>query len=109
MHIVTIIDASVPDLRTLIAGLSGGAEVLLLNAEDDGADQIADFLAHRSEIDALHIISHGAPGAVQLGGSLLTAETLRASTAIWNQIGKLLCPQNVTALVENESKHISEN
>ncbi len=45
MHIVTIIDASVSDPQTLIAGLSGGAEVLLLNAEDDGAGQIVDFLA----------------------------------------------------------------
>lgn len=90
MHIFTIIDAFVSDQQTLITGLSGDVEVLLLNAEDDGAGQIADFLAHRSEIDALHIISHGASGTVQLGDGLLTAETLHASTAIWEQIGQSL-------------------
>ena len=36
------------------------------------------------------IISHGASGTVQLGDGMLTTETLRASTAIWEQIGQSL-------------------
>jgi hypothetical protein len=75
---VAFIDDSLPDLQTLIADLGPNVEVHLLNSTSDGVDQIADVLAGRSNISALHIISHGEAGILHVGSGVLTAETMQS-------------------------------
>src|SRR5207237_762540 len=41
--------------------------VVVLDARRNGLEQITDILAGYSHLDAVHIISHGEPGDVQLG------------------------------------------
>ncbi|MGH8489367.1 MAG: DUF4347 domain-containing protein, partial [Gammaproteobacteria bacterium] len=73
---IVFIDTSVEDYQKLIAGIDPSAEVVLLDATRDGVEQIAEALAGRSGIDAIHIISHGDDGAIQLGGSRLYFDSL---------------------------------
>ncbi|XZO04652.1 MAG: DUF4347 domain-containing protein [Microcoleus sp.] len=55
-------------LYSLIAGVKPGTEVVVLDGNRDAIDQITDVLALRTNIDnSIHIVSHGAPGSLQLG------------------------------------------
>ena len=70
------IDASVPDLGTLIAGLGQNVEIVLLEEGRDGVEQIAEVLSSRTNVSAIHIISHGSEGALALGTAKLTAASM---------------------------------
>ena len=70
-HEIVFIDSKVQDRETLLAGINPNAEVIVLDATRDGVDQIADALRGRSDVDAIHIISHGSDGQVQLGNAVL--------------------------------------
>lgn len=70
---VVFIDAGVEDLDTLLADLFSAdqrqrdIDVVLLDADQDGIQQISSYLDRRSGIDAVHIISHGDGLGIQLG------------------------------------------
>ena len=72
---IVFIDAGVANPADLIAGYPQSAEVVMLSADSDGIQQIADVLEGRSDIDAIHIISHGEAGEISLGDTSLTAAT----------------------------------
>src|ERR1700686_4710139 len=67
-HQVVFIDPHVPDYQLLAAGVKPGEEVVILDANTDGVQQIADWLASHNEhdVDAIHIVSHGEDGTVRL-------------------------------------------
>jgi subtilisin family serine protease len=68
---IAFIDTLVENYQSLIAGVKPGTEVVVLDRNRDAIDQITDILGDRSNIDSIHIVSHGAPGSLQLGdGSL---------------------------------------
>jgi Ca2+-binding RTX toxin-like protein len=70
------IDASVEDRRTLINSVAPGTAVMVLDADRDGVDQITAALAAVSDIESIHIVSHGAPGCLYLGNTELSLGTL---------------------------------
>ena len=75
-------ETSTPDCQKLIddivkqAGDGRDIEVVLLDASKDGIQQITDLLAARQDLSAVHLISHGADGQVQLGTTQLDFDTL---------------------------------
>ncbi len=73
---IIFIDTTVEDYQTLITGLDPSAEVVLLDTNRDGIEQIAEALAGRSNIDAIHIISHGDQGELRLGTGRLTLDSM---------------------------------
>ena len=73
---IVFVDPAVPDYATLLAGMDANIEVVMLDGGKDGVQQIASALAGRTGIDAIHIISHGEAGALQLGTGTLNAETM---------------------------------
>ena len=81
-HEIIFVDAGVPDAQTLIdavlaaRGANAGIEIVRLNAESDGLEQISKVLAGEQGLDAIHIISHGDAGRLQLGSSLVDAQAL---------------------------------
>jgi uncharacterized delta-60 repeat protein len=87
---VVIVDSRVTGYQTLIDGLSQPVEVLVLNAESDGLSQIATYLQGRSGIDAVHIISHGSQGALQLGSTVIDSGNLGYHGAQLASIGSAL-------------------
>ena len=77
-----IIDAATPDYESLLADLTGNAEedrlfeVAVLDPTEDGVGQISNLLSQYSDLDAVHIISHGDEGSVTLGSSVLDYDML---------------------------------
>ncbi|NEQ48279.1 MAG: DUF4347 domain-containing protein [Leptolyngbya sp. SIOISBB] len=76
---LVVIDAAVNDFEALAASVSG-AEVVILDAEQDGIQQITAHLGQYESLASLHIISHGAPGQLQLGSTMLREDTLSQYT-----------------------------
>jgi glucose/arabinose dehydrogenase len=66
---LVFIDTSLDAYRRLAASAAIGAEVVLLDGQRDGISQITEALADRQNIGAIHLISHGRAGALQLGSS----------------------------------------
>ncbi len=66
---IAFVDSGVADYETIIANLDANVEVIILDLEQDGLLQITQALAGRSEIDALHIFSHGVDGGIQVGAT----------------------------------------
>ena len=75
-HAVYFIDGNVEDKATILAGLPAGADVVILDPTRDGVAQIADAMASRSGVDQIHLFSHGNEGSLQLGSSILDAQTM---------------------------------
>ena len=52
------------------------AEVIVLDSTRDGIVQITEVLQERTDIAAIHIVSHGSPGCLYLGNTQLSLDTL---------------------------------
>jgi len=85
---IVFIEDNVADYQSLAQQLGAGREVVILDSTGDGVHQIADALAGRTGIDALHIISHGAAGTASLGALTLDAASLGDHQADLNAIGR---------------------
>ncbi|TBO34334.1 DUF4347 domain-containing protein [Aquabacterium lacunae] len=78
-----VVDAQVPDAEQLLASVTAGkAEgsytVHWIGAQDDGIATLSSLLAQRRDVTALHLISHGRDGQLQLGATTLDESALRS-------------------------------
>ena len=75
---IVFVDESATDFEQLVSDLDSQAtfDVVLLTADRDGIAQISEALAGYSKIDAIHIVSHGTNGIVQLGATQLSNSNL---------------------------------
>jgi Ca2+-binding RTX toxin-like protein len=73
---IAFIDTQVENYQSLIAGVTPGTEVVVLDGNRDAIDQITDILGDRTNIDSIHIVSHGAPGSLQLGDLRLSLDDI---------------------------------
>ena len=89
---VVFVDSAVDDADTLLNGLRGDAEnptqwvIVELSATDDGIEQITRTLSRLSDVDAIHILSHGDGRGLRLGDARLdldTAAGYAADIASW--------------------------
>ncbi|WP_173012727.1 DUF4347 domain-containing protein, partial [Niveispirillum sp. SYP-B3756] len=87
---VVFILSNIADWQTLAAGVSPGAELVVLDASHDGLAQMADWAQTHSGYDAIHIVSHGSEGALQLGSFTLTGAELADRQADLTAIGYAL-------------------
>ncbi|WP_296950515.1 Ig-like domain-containing protein [uncultured Massilia sp.] len=87
---IVFVENNLPDLQSVLAGLRPGVEVVLLDSAGDGLAQMADALRGRTGIDAIHIVSHGAAGALDLGATTLSAATLAEHAGALDTIGAAL-------------------
>ena len=88
-----ILDAGVESLQQLINGIRPDVDWVVLNANQDGIEQITHILANYREITTLHIVSHGAPGCLFLGNTQLNLETLEYYTTQLQSWFAPLAPQ----------------
>ena len=72
------------------AGREAGHEVVVLDGSQDGLVQMANFLQGRSGVDAIHILSHGDVGQVQLGSVQLDSAGVAARSQWLAGIGQSL-------------------
>jgi hypothetical protein len=89
-HEIAFVSGNLPDLQNLILGLREGIEIVVLDPAADGMAQIAQALAGRSGLDAIHLIGHGAAGALQIGGTLLDAGYIAAHADALAGVGSSL-------------------
>ena len=85
-----IFDASLTNRLTLISALPADAEIYLLDTEKDGIVQIAQILQGLTDIDALHIFSHGGAGSLLFGSTTLSLENINSYAVTLSQIGSSL-------------------
>ncbi|MEY4680838.1 MAG: hypothetical protein RLZZ276_2487, partial [Pseudomonadota bacterium] len=87
---VLVADAGVDGLDALLAGLRPGVALRLVGAGDDGLGEMAAALASPG-LDTLHVLGHGEPGAVALGGARLDPDSLGAlAGAVRPRAGSIL-------------------
>ena len=82
------IDANVTDYQSLVAGVTSGTEVHVLNPIEDAVTQITQTLLGRTGISSVHIVSHGETGGLQLGTTKLDVSSLDRYTSqldSWSQ------------------------
>ena len=89
---IVFVDAAVEDHQQLVDSLLSNdeadrnIEVVVLDRDRNGIDQITSSLQDRDNFDAIHLISHGKDGDIQLGNTSLNADTLpqnQVRIAIW--------------------------
>ena len=88
-EIVFVFD-NLPDWQQLADGVQPGAQVVVLDGTQDGLAQMADALKDRSGVDAVHILSHGDAGKVQLGNLWLDGNNTAAHQVQLSAIGSAL-------------------
>ena len=79
-------DAMVDDLRS--SNPDADFEIIFIDSHEDGIEKIASVLALVEFVDALHIVSHGTGGAVQLGSVTLNAEVINTRSeelSLWSE------------------------
>ncbi|GAB3673562.1 hypothetical protein GCM10028792_09330 [Salinisphaera aquimarina] len=78
---IIFVDTGVDNYQSLVDQFDPSAEVVLIDRDSDGVEQIQRTLDGRTNIGAIHIISHGGEGEVTLGTATLNAESIRGEYA----------------------------
>jgi len=81
---------NVADYQTLVAGIPAGTLVYVLDATGDVLAQMAGITADYSNLDAIHLLSHGSDGALGLGGLSLNNANVNDYAGVLSQIGSSL-------------------
>lgn len=69
------IDSNLDNYQSLISDLDH-TELMVIDSNRDGVEQITETLANYANIESIHIISHGDSGTLQLGSTKLNADNL---------------------------------
>lgn len=76
-----VVDSTVSDYQSLVNSISPEANVLVLDRERDGIEQITQALTGVKTVKSLHILSHGDSGALRLGSTTLNWQNLDRYTS----------------------------
>jgi fibronectin-binding autotransporter adhesin len=90
MRQLVLIDQRVEDWRTLAADLAVDAKLVVLDPARDGVQAIADAAQGLRDLSAIHIVAHGRPGEVHLGGAILSSASLDRHADALARIGGVL-------------------
>ena len=86
---VVFIEDNLPDYLKLAESARAGAEVVVLDHTQDGLQQMIAALQGR-EVDAIHLVTHGANGQVDLGSTRLSVSNVDAMAGQLAQLGQSL-------------------
>ncbi|MGG6238254.1 DUF4347 domain-containing protein [Nodosilinea sp. AN01ver1] len=75
---IVFIDGAVADVDTLLEGKLPGLDIVFLDSARDGLGQITETLRSLTELDSIHIVSHGEAGSLRLGATTLSGDSLNA-------------------------------
>ncbi|MGB5443026.1 MAG: DUF4347 domain-containing protein, partial [Gammaproteobacteria bacterium] len=82
------VDTDTPEYQTLLSDLltypddATRYQVFELDNTRDGIAQITDILGGFENVNAIHILSHGTEGSIDLGGGTLDTDTLAANAEL---------------------------
>jgi VCBS repeat-containing protein len=89
--IVFILD-NVADYQTMADGLYANYEVHILSADGDALAEMVALLDGRTGLDAIHLVSHGDAGVLDLGSLSLSSANLAEYSATLAALGAALSP-----------------
>ncbi len=95
-HELVIVDTSVDNFQQLVDDLMNNEdehrniEVVLLDADSDGVEQVSEVLSQYRDLDALHLVTHGDDAAFRLGNTWVTSENLSANAGLIARWGEAL-------------------
>ncbi|MES2070974.1 MAG: DUF4214 domain-containing protein [Pseudomonadota bacterium] len=90
-HDVVFVDSRVADASSLLKGLAPNTDVVFLQSNGDGLQQMADYLAGH-QAHSVQIVAHGFEGQLWLGKTFLDNNTINTHSEALAQIGKALVP-----------------
>lgn|GEM_PF-3993617 len=70
------VDSRVINYQSIFDTLTASYDLCIIDAESHGLDQIKAYLNGRSDLEAIHIISHGSVDALFLGSTMLESNNL---------------------------------
>ena len=73
---VAFVDSGVEGFEQIVSAFDDSVEVYILQPDRDGVEQIAAALEAHAQLDAIHIVSHGRSGTLDLGSTKLTAASM---------------------------------
>ena len=82
---LVFVNEDVADSEQLIADLQNstenqGIEIVMLDSDQNGIEQVSDILSDRSDLTAVHFITHGSDGKINLGNTWLDSTTLEENS-----------------------------
>ena len=90
---LVVVDTGVEGYEDLLTGLEPGTEILLIDANENGLQKLADHVDGRDDITSIHILSHGGRGEFSLGTVTLNADNIDQHADLLSQIGAALTEQ----------------
>ncbi|MGD8790410.1 MAG: DUF4347 domain-containing protein, partial [Burkholderiales bacterium] len=84
---IVFVDTETPDYQQLIDQVILESDhpelldVVLIDSQSDGLETISSTLASQTDLAAVHIISHGSEGSIQLGSAYLNNDSLEQRAA----------------------------
>ena len=81
-HEIVFVDVRVKDYALLVNDIKNQVDatktidVILINSQEDGLQKIADTLAGKTDISAIHLIAEGNKAELHLGSSFITQDSL---------------------------------
>ncbi len=85
---IIFVDSRVKDAETLLKGFQPNAQVVYLEAGDDGLAQMAATLGEQGDVGAVHVLAHGSEGQMWLGTTFLDESTLSGQSEALAAIGR---------------------
>ncbi len=84
---LVFVNDNVADYEQLIADLQGSddnriIEVVVIESDRNGIEQVSELLSERSGLTAVHFISHGTDGQINLGNDWLNSTTLQHNSEV---------------------------
>lgn len=87
---IVFIDSNVKDYESLKDSFSQNYEVYIIDDSSSGIDQIAFFLEGKTNIDAIHIFSHGKIAEINLGNGSINGDNINSFNQDLKLIGESL-------------------
>ncbi len=84
------VDPSAAGVVPFLQGVHG--EVIMLDPDRDGIEQIRDALATRAGVTAIHLLGHGEAGEARLGATILNSGTIDGYRDALAAIGQSMTP-----------------
>lgn len=89
---LVILDSRLPNARWLQQQVRPGVDAVLLDTQREPLRQLRAILAARHHLTALHLVTHGAPGALQLGATRLDDAQLQQHPELLQALTTALVP-----------------
>jgi hypothetical protein len=90
---VVFFEGNVADYQVLAQGLAAGTQAVVLDPSSDGLDQMASYLSGQHVLSAIHLVSHGVAGALELGTTALDEHAPTTHAADLQALAAALAPQ----------------